>query len=879
MEAPLARTPRRPAQSRRFRLISPTRGGACFALALLVAWLSAATFPTVAAELDSAKNQFSKGEYAEAAKSLRKAIDERPRGEEWHAVLIRCLLAQGQYPEALSALTNALARSPRSLPLAWLARDVYRANGQPDRATEIVEEIPQFVSQRPWSYRDPENLIPFGRAMLALGADPKEVLDKVFATAKRASPELLDLYLAGGELALEKNDFALAAKQFDEGLKHHPKNPDLLYGRARAFAGSDREEAAKMLEAALSENPRHAPSLLLLADHRIDSEDYPGAVEVLKQVRKTNPWNPEAWSYEAVIAHLQNDPRTEQSARASALRFWTNNPGVPHLIGRKLSQKYRFSEGAQLQREALRFDPSFLPAKAQLASDLLRLGENDEGWSLAQDVHEADAYDIAAYNLVTLKDTMASFVTLTNAHFLVRMSTNEAAIYGHRVLDLLDRARIALVPKYGLDSSVPTTVEIFPEQKDFGVRTFGMPDNPGYLGVCFGRVITANSPASSRGNPVNWEAVLWHEFCHVVTLQLTANKMPRWLSEGISVYEERQANPAWGEQLTPKYREMILEGELTPISKLSAAFLIPKTPQHLQFAYYQSSLVVEFLIQRHSVEAIRKILADLRTGTFINDALAHHTAPMADLEKDFAAFAKSKAESLGPELDWEKPTPEGVPAGLRELARNVTLPAPHSGKTNYWTLAQSAHDLVDAKNWADAKPVLQQLLALHPTDTGSSSVYALLARVHRELGESSEETAILNRWAELDGEALDAYLRLMEINAAAASWPEVRRNAERYLAVNPLVPSPYRRLAEASEATQDLPTAVACYRTLLRLDPSNPTEIHYPLARLLHSTGEPTARRHVLQALEDAPRHRGALQLLLQLDAPKPAPATNTPEP
>lgn len=69
-----------------------------------------------------------------------------------------------------------------------------------------------------------------------------------------------------------------------------------------------------MLQAALAENPRHAPSLLLLADHRIDSEDYPGAIEVLKEIRKVNPWNPEAWSYSAVIGHLQNDPAAEKEA-------------------------------------------------------------------------------------------------------------------------------------------------------------------------------------------------------------------------------------------------------------------------------------------------------------------------------------------------------------------------------------------------------------------------------------------------------------------------------------------------------------------------------------------------------------------------------------
>ena len=109
-------------------------------------------------------------------------------------------------------------------------------------------------------------------------------------------------------------------------------------------------------------------------------------------------------------------------------------------------------------------------------------------------------------------------------------------------------------------------MEIFAKQKDFGVRTFGMPGNPGFLGVCFGCVITANSPASQMPSPANWESVLWHEFCHTVTLTLTKNKMPRWLSEGISVYEERQANPAWGQRMNPSYRSMILDKDLTPIS-------------------------------------------------------------------------------------------------------------------------------------------------------------------------------------------------------------------------------------------------------------------------------------------------------------------------
>ena len=168
------------------------------------------------------------------------------------------------------------------------------------------------------------------------------------------------------------------------------------------------------------------------------------------------------------------------------------------------------------------------------------------------------------------------------------------------------------------------------EQKDFGVRTFGMPDNPGFLGVCFGCLITANSPASARGHASNWEATLWHEFCHVVTLTLTRNKMPRWLSEGISVHEERQASPAWGQVMNPRYREMILGGELTPVGDLSSAFLTAKSDVQLQFAYYQSSLVVQFLVEKFGAEKLRKILADLATGKEVNQAIAAHTAADPD---------------------------------------------------------------------------------------------------------------------------------------------------------------------------------------------------------------------------------------------------------
>jgi len=518
----------------------------------------------------------------------------------------------------------------------------------------------------------------------------------------------------------------------------------------------------------------------------------------------------------------------------------------------------------------------FLPAKIQLAQDLLRLGEEAEGWRLAGEVHQQDGYDVTAFNLVTLRDKLAGFTTLTNRDFRVRMERKEAALYGDRVLQLLDRARADLPAKYGLDLSEPTAVEIYPEQKDFAVRTFGMPDNPGFLGVCFGSVITANSPASQAGDPANWEAVLWHEFCHVVTLRLTRNRMPRWLSEGISVYEESQANPAWGHALTPKYRELILADEFTPLSQLSGAFLKAKSSLHVQFAYYQSAVAVEFLVQRYGRDCLAQILHDLGAGQQAQTAMAARTAPFEELDRGYAEFLERRARSLGAGLDWEKPEPGVLVGEMADLAEFVA-----KNPTNYWAATLYAQSLLEAEKWAEAEVVAQGLAERYPENTGAEGGYALWAAALRGQQKAEAEREVLEAWAMRDADNLGAFLRLGQLAEVRGDWPAVERNAERLLAVNPLLYQPYRLLALASEELAKPAQAAYAWERALLLEPPDPAEAHYRLARALHQQADPRAKRHVLEALAEAPRYRDAHKLLLELTpaaAPASAPSSR-PEP
>ncbi|HEY2342456.1 MAG TPA: tetratricopeptide repeat protein, partial [Chthoniobacteraceae bacterium] len=817
-----------------------------------------AALPLRAAEPAEAEKLFIAGDYAGVVTAANQAMNAETSSVDpaWPVLLSQGLMAEGEYAKAREVLTEAIKKYPLDIRIRFAAYQAFRSAGATEEAKTQLAEIDRLAAERTWAYREPTDRLVLGKAALLLGADPKRVLQVFYDPVRKEQANFRDVWIATGELALAKNDFALAAKTFGEASKKFADDPDVWFGLARAYAPSNPEATRDALEKTFAANPNHVGAWLLLADSHIDAENYADADTALDAALKTNPHLPEAFAYRAVLAELRGDSKAAAEARAKALEPWPTNPAVVYLIGHKLAQKYRFAEGAALQREALQFDPDYLPAKAELANDLLRRGQDEEGWKLVEEVHKADPYDVVAYNLTRLREALSHFQTLTSEHFTVRMDPQEASVYGAEVLALLERAYTTLTQKYGLPLLDRTIVEIFPDQKDFAIRTFGLPGGAGYLGVCFGHVITANSPASRPGSPANWQSILWHEFTHVITLSLTKNKMPRWLSEGISVFEERQARGSWGEQMKPRYRAMILGEDLTPVSQLSGAFLHPKSPAHLGFAYYESSLVAEWLVQRWGLEKMKALLADLAGGKEINAALAAHFEPIEQLDAEFAARAVALARGTGPSLDWTPPNPGEAKSVDAFVAANPD---------NFSGLLAQARELVGDRKWQEAKAPLQKLITLYPDQHDSSGPYMLLAECHRGLGETDAEWTVLNRLVDLTSDAEDALLRLMQLAMERHDWTKALEFAQRDEAIDPLHPEAHLCEAEAAEAMDQRDRAISAYRTLLKLSPADPAEIHFRLARLLHEGKDPAAKHEVLLSLEDAPRFRAALDLLWEI--------------
>ncbi len=706
-----------------------------FLLVLLVSWIAVAT--ACGADLDEARALYASGKYVEAEEFAAGQVEQGIWNEQWPRLLIQCQMTTGKYKEAKQTYEDAIKRYPTSLTLRMLGIEAMQLAGLTDEASQAKNQMLVLMQTAPSRYASRDNLVAMGRYFAMRGEDARQVLELFFDRVRDSDPRHLEAYLASAELALSKNDYKVASETLGQAEQIDPNNPQVHYLLARAWETTDGEKANASLAKALALNPKHVPSLLMTADAAIDREQYEAATATLREVMEINPHNQDAWALMAVLAHLRGDFDAEAELRDTALSTWGENPRVDHLIGKKLSQKYRFEEGAAYQRRAMEFDSLYMPARLQLAQDMLRLGNDEIGWELVRQVAKDDPYNAVAINLLNLNGRIQTFDVLKSDGIHVRMESNEASIYGDDVLTLLREAKKQLCDKYDVEPRAPIAVEIFPQQKDFAIRTFGLPGGAGFLGVCFGRVITANSPASQGESPSNWQSVLWHEFCHVVTLEKTKNRMPRWLSEGISVYEERQHDPSWGEAITPIYRKMMLGDELTPVSQLSSAFLNPPSPIHLQFAYYESSLVVEFLVERYGIETLKRILDDLGSGLMIDDALISNVGSLQKLDVEFAEYARNRAESFGEQADWsresfpEKPTDQDLVEWVKQ------------NPNSYWGLRGLAETYVSAGRFEQAKEALEKLQQLGSL-TGESGDPLVLLRGSTESWENQKRNE--RRW-------------------------------------------------------------------------------------------------------------------------------------
>src|SRR5207237_7864893 len=116
-----------------------------------------------------------------------------------------------------------------------------------------------------------------------------------------------------------------------------------------------------------------------VAAERVDLEDYVGAERELEHALRVNPTNTQAIAMMAAIKYLTGDRAAYDVYRQRAL---TQNPrnGAFFVTMAELTSRVRLYEtAAAFSREAVATDSTDWTAYAMLGTNLLRLGQVDEG--------------------------------------------------------------------------------------------------------------------------------------------------------------------------------------------------------------------------------------------------------------------------------------------------------------------------------------------------------------------------------------------------------------------------------------------------------------------------------------------------------------------
>jgi tetratricopeptide (TPR) repeat protein len=800
--------------------------------------------------------QIETGDYGSAQK---RASELQTSGPAFRELLGEILFETGRYAEAADQFDQASKGAKGEIWLRAMLGKVRAADavGKEEEARTTAQEFVRYYN----------NSSPRAATELALIAQGVIFLEKfkdandLFIDARENDPSCVEAFVAQGELLNEKYSYGDAASLFNDALKTNPNAVRALVGLAMSRQDSG-SEASSLLDRAMQVNPNYPPALALKAQFDLENDNADASAKGVEKALSVNPSLVDAMAVRAASLYL-GDKRTEMDAEIQqALAINPKAGQVYDTLAHFAVINRRYEDAVEFGKRAVALSPRLWSARTQLGIQLLRVGKVAEGRAELERAFAGDPYNIWAKNTLDLLDSMGDFTDTVRTPFIVRAAAKESGVIGPYGASLLEEAYRKLTAKYQFTPRAPITVEVFANHDDFAVRSLGLP-GLGALGVCFGQVIAMDSPAARNPGEFNWGSTLWHEFTHVITLQITGNRIPRWFSEGLSVYEERRARPGWGDNWSLENLKAIKDGRFVKISDLDSAFIRPKSPDGVPIAYFQASQVCEFIDEKFGFPAILKLLSLYKEGVKTPEALQRALQLTPDgFDKAFGDYVQAKAAS------WIEAVGSGPARALsaQPLSKESLEAMVKARPGDY-----SAHLRLGAlyKTEGDADRALEQLkraIELFPYYAGEGNPYGLLADIYESKGEKQEAVSALETLVSHNETNAEAVARLARLKLSlgdkqgAADALRLSFYAQPFdPALHKLAGDVYLELGKHSESIQE-------FRIVVALGPADLASAHYDLARALDASGNRVeAKREVLRALEIAPGFDKAQELLLKL--------------
>jgi len=841
---------------------------------------------------DGPAEMVAQGFYQEAITALEEIVEQTPFQPEAAALLLDARLETGGYRLALVQGQEWLENGENAPIAERAAKAAYRI-GEYERAAEIIEPyttlpaewlkgtLAQNRGDKLEARAAFERVVRQAMLRVSLRPEEKGILaaaqtelglfkeaNETYRDATNQTPGNSLLKSDWGWLMLEKHNPGDAGGLFGEALEANPNQTSALLGMAVLAADRWDSRAADPLQQALEINPNLIDGHLLTARIRIEEDDYEASERAVERALAVNARSSDALSLRAVVQYLQgNIEAAEQETIPSILE---QNPAYGRVfadLGDFLVIKRRYETAVAFFKRAVETDPELRDVYSSLGINLLRLGEETEARQALEEAYRLDPYNVWTVNTLRLMDSFVRFDAFETERFVGKLHQDESELLGPYVTELLETSFADQMSRYRFTPDRKIVFEMYPDHEDFAVRTLGLP-GLGALGAAFGNVVAMDSPAARPTGAFHWGSTLWHELAHVVTLNLTDNRVPRWFTEGLSTYEETKARPGWGDPMGPEIIQPLKERGLIPMEKLNGVFVRPEYPAQIGFAYFQSGLICEFIVERYGFEKILEMLESYREGADDEEAIQTVLGmSLSEFDEVFREYAREKTYNFAEAVVLRRAEPaEHGGAGAEGEQPEVQIAATPPDGNDFFSRLRRAAQLVEESNFDEAVAEAQAAKELFPLYTAQGDPYRLLAGVYEEQGEKEKAAAELMEWLEQKGRDPETFKKLGNLLHELGRTEEAIQTLEAALYVSMYDLEIHRWLGEWYFESSNPESAAREYRALLTLDPPDKAEAHYRLATAYQAMEDPqNARRQVLAALEIAPGFRDAQRLLLEL--------------
>jgi tetratricopeptide (TPR) repeat protein len=844
------------------------------------------------------------GRYDAAVTSAQTAEKSGAAADEAAWVGAEALRRRGRLEEAVAWLTPHAAPG-QAYRARLLLGEILLDQGKRREGQAILISLVEDYNSDRIREGDATALACVGRAAHRL--DSPHDANRAFDEAERARPGATDTLLFRAELFLDKHDAAHAEEVTREVLEHAPEHPEALVWLAQVKLAQtfDFDEAERLAKRALAVNPRLARAHFVLAGIALRDLELDRADRIIDDGLRASPEDLELLSLRAAVRFLADDSAGFEAAKRAVLAKHASYARLFDIVGDFAEWEHRYDEIVKLMREAVLVDGDDPRIRAALGIHLIRAGDDTSGVSQLRLAFDADPFNVRVYNTLNLYERVipAQYESQRHGTFVIRYHRDERAVLERYVPGLLDRAWETMQRRYGFTPETPISVELYPSREHFSIRTSGLP-NVGIQGVCFGRTFASMTP---RDEHFNLGMTLWHELSHVFHIQLSRSHVPRWFTEGLAEWETLITRPEWRREHDPELYEALRSGRLPQLASMNRAFTRAERIEDMATAYYASTRILAFFVERYGSEKLAAMLAawgaGQRTPAVLVGALG--ATPEA-LDAAFVAHQKQELERFAkqyvpprrvPPLERARALAQASPKDAR-LQAQYALAALQGGDAKALQVALQAGDAADRRHpdlrWVaaqaaakardadrverilldlrqdgfdgyeprmllaevadgrkDLATMKEALEAAHRFDPLASEPLAALASLAREAGDVKFETDVLFSLTRLEQHEPAPYQRLLRLLVDQKRAEEAVRVGEAAVWVDVTGPLTHQLYAEAlmlagkrEEAVFELESATRC--------PARPearADAHAQLAETYFALGKPAlGRRHVKEA-------------------------------